>query len=83
MKIGITTAIIAIASMTGQSVIASSDVAEDNAESCYDAGFDDGENGPFSEATWDHCGDEEGGDDSYYDGFIDGCMSADNSRDVC
>jgi hypothetical protein len=84
MKIGITTAMIAIASMTGQSVIASSDVPEDNAESCYDAGFDDGEKGPFNEATWDHCGDEEGGDDAYYDGFIDGCMSVEgNTRDVC
>jgi hypothetical protein len=52
-------------------------------DSCYDAGYDDGQNGPFSEPTWDHCGDEEGGDDAYYDGFIEGCMDADNSREVC
>jgi hypothetical protein len=63
--------------------IASGDIVEDNAESCYNVGYDDGRNGPFNEATWDHCGDGEGGDDAYYDGFIDGCMSADNSSDIC
>lgn len=53
-------------------------------DSCYDSGFRAGQNGPFSQPTWDHCGDEEGGDDAYYKGFIKGCMSVEgNSNDVC
>jgi hypothetical protein len=53
-------------------------------DSCRDAGYDDGRNGPFSQGTYDHCGDEEGGDDAYYNGFIDGCMSVEgNTKDVC
>lgn len=51
--------------------------------SCYKSGFNAGQNGPFSQATYDHCGDEEGGDDAYYNGFINGCMKADNSEEVC
>jgi hypothetical protein len=51
--------------------------------SCYDSGYDDGQNGPFSQGTYDHCG-EGYGDDDYYEGFIDGCISVeDNTRDVC
>ena len=51
--------------------------------SCGDAGYDDGQNGPFSQPTYDHCGDEEGGDDAYFNGFINGCIDAGNTRDVC
>lgn len=58
------------------------DLADWN-DSCRDAGYDDGQNGPFSQPTYDHCGDEQGGDVSYYNGFIEGCMEADNTRDVC
>ena len=53
-------------------------------DSCRAAGYDDGQNGPFSQGTRDHCGEEEGGDDAYYKGFIDGCKSVEsNTRDVC
>ncbi len=58
-------------------------------DSCRDAGHDDGQNEPFSQGTYDHCGeeeggDDEGGDDAYYEGFIDGCKSVEgNTRDVC
>ena len=53
-------------------------------DSCRDAGYEQGQNGPFSVDTYDHCGDENGGDDAYYKGFIDGCMSVeDNTKDVC
>jgi hypothetical protein len=52
-------------------------------DSCRDAGYDDGQYGPFSQPTYDHCGDEAGGDDAYYSGCIEGCMDADNTRDVC
>jgi hypothetical protein len=52
--------------------------------SCREAGYEDGQNGPFSEPTYDHCGDDAGGDDAYYKGFIDGCMSVEgNTKDVC
>jgi hypothetical protein len=51
---------------------------------CYDAGLSDGQNEPFNHATYDHCGDEPGGADAYYEGFIDGCLAVeDNTRDVC
>jgi hypothetical protein len=53
-------------------------------DSCYDAGYDDGQNNPFNHDTYDHCADEEGGDQAYYDGFIDGCMSVEgNTRGIC
>ena len=53
-------------------------------DSCRDAGYEDGQNGPFSVDTYDHRGDEKGGDKSYYKGFIDGCMSVEgNTKDVC
>jgi hypothetical protein len=43
-----------------------------------------GQNGPFNDATYDHCGDEATGDQAYLDGFIDGCMSVEgNTRDIC
>jgi hypothetical protein len=58
------------------------DLADWN-DNCRDAGYEDGQNGPFNQPTYDHCGDEEGGDVSYYKGFIEGCMDADNTRDVC
>lgn len=61
------------------------ELAEDEwNDSCRDAGYDDGRNRPFSLGTYDHCGEEEGGDDAYYNGFIEGCMSVEgNTRDVC
>jgi hypothetical protein len=49
-------------------------------DACYNDGFYDGENNPFSQELYEFC--EQYGDE-YYDGFIDGCMSADNSREVC
>ena len=53
-------------------------------DGCRDAGYEHGQNGPFSVDTYDHCGDEKGGDDAYYKGFIDGCMSVEgNTKDVC
>jgi hypothetical protein len=84
MKIGyIILATLAISlvpwAMIGTNVNASSEWND----SCYDAGYDDGQNNPFNPDTFDHCADEDGGDQSYYDGFIDGCMDADNSREVC
>ena len=51
--------------------------------SCYNSGFNDGQ---MAHLVNQHgiCGDEEGGDDAYYAGFIDGCISVEgNTRDVC
>lgn len=59
-------------------------IYEDWNESCRAAGFEDGRNGPFNDATYDHCGDEATGDKAYLDGFVDGCMSVEgNTGDVC
>lgn len=45
--------------------------------SCEGDGLYDGKNSAFSQGLYDMCG------DTYYDSFIEGCMSVDNSRDVC
>jgi len=52
-------------------------------DTCYASGYKAGQNGPFSRETYDHCGDEDNGDDAYYNGFINGCIEVDNTRDVC
>lgn len=53
-------------------------------QSCYDGGFRDGQNKPFENEAHKECGDYGDGADRYYDGFIDGCMSASgNTKDVC
>ena len=44
---------------------------------CEGDGLYDGKNGPFSQELYDMCG------DPYYEGFIEGCMSEGNTRDVC
>jgi hypothetical protein len=49
----------------------------------WNDGYNDGQNGSFDVDKYNNCGDEEGGDDAYYNGFIKGCMDADNSREVC
>lgn len=46
--------------------------------SCHDKGYVDGQNHPFSQGTYERCGQD------YYQGFIEGCMSVeDNDRDIC
>jgi len=37
----------------------------------------DGKNNPFSQELYEMCG------DTYYDAYIEGCMSVGNTRDVC
>jgi hypothetical protein len=46
---------------------------------CYDVGHDDGLVSSFDDGG---CGDGNQ-DEAYYDGFIAGCMDADNTRGVC
>jgi hypothetical protein len=62
---------------------AGTDENEEQSDSCGSDGYNDGQNGPFDQNRYSGCGDEQGGDDAYYDGFIEGCMDADNSREVC
>jgi hypothetical protein len=83
IKIGIILAALAISLVALATISANVNSSSEQNESCYDAGYDDGQNSPFNHDTFDHCADEDGGDQAYYDGFIDGCLDANNSRDVC
>jgi hypothetical protein len=70
--------------MSGYLTMSNTNASNEWNDSCYDAGYDDGQNNPFNHDTYDHCADEEGGDQAYYDGFIDGCKSVEgNTRVVC
>jgi hypothetical protein len=44
---------------------------------CQSDGHETGQDGSFSQELYDMCG------EPYYDGFIEGCMDADNSRETC
>lgn len=50
--------------------------SQDYRDNCRNAGYEDGQNGPFNHDKHDECG------RFYYDAFIDGCISANNTRDV-
>jgi hypothetical protein len=70
--------------MSGHLMIANANASNEWNDSCYDAGYEDGQNNPFSPDTYNHCADEDGGDQSYYYGFIEGCMSIEgNTREAC
>ena len=46
--------------------------------SCYDRGIIDGKDHPFSQRSYETCGDD------YYKGFLEGCVSVEgNDRDIC
>lgn len=52
--------------------------SKDYRDSCRNAGYEDGQNGPFNHDKHNECG------RFYYDAFIDGCLSVSgNTRDVC
>jgi hypothetical protein len=51
-----------------------------NMETCYNDGYDDGQNNPFDQDRNKGCDDYS---QAYYDGFIEGCISADNTREIC
>lgn len=44
---------------------------------CKNDGIYDGQENPFSQELFEMCG------DTYYDYFIAGCMSVNNTREVC
>ena len=83
MKIEIILAALAISLVPMTMIDANVYASSEWNDSCYDAGYDDGQNNPFNHDTYDNCADEDGGDQAYYDGFIVGCLDANNSRDVC
>jgi hypothetical protein len=49
---------------------------------CEADGYEAGQDGPFSQELYETC-QGIGAGYEYYDAFIEGCMDADNSRDVC
>jgi hypothetical protein len=46
-------------------------------ETCYGIGYIDGKDNPFDKVMLDRCG------DAYYRGFIDGCVAANNTVEIC
>ncbi|MGA7367784.1 MAG: hypothetical protein WBX01_01555 [Nitrososphaeraceae archaeon] len=58
----------------------------DDSEGCYELGYNDGQDNGFRVSFYDHCSRSfylEDGENRYYEGFIDGCIDADNSRETC
>jgi len=53
---------------------------EENRRGCYDDGLEDGQNNPYDHERGRGCDDYSG---SYYNGFIAGCISAENTRETC
>jgi hypothetical protein len=53
---------------------------EENRRNCYEDGFEDGQNNPFDNERDSKCG-EFG--NTYYNGFIAGCVSVDNTKETC
>jgi hypothetical protein len=47
---------------------------------CWQDGYNDGQNGPFSQSRNDGCTDKR---NQYYAGFVQGCKDAGNTEDVC
>jgi hypothetical protein len=56
------------------------DLGNQNMGKCWDDGFEDGQNNPFNQERDFGCGDYR---DMYYKGFIAGCESAGNTKEMC
>jgi hypothetical protein len=57
------------------------ELGEQNRRYCYDLGYEDGQDHPFNRDLYEGCLDYV---DTYYPGFIDGCMDvAGNTREIC
>jgi hypothetical protein len=57
-------------------MVANGSNGEDNGD-CYNSGVTDGQDHPFNQNKYDECG------SAYYEGFLSGCMSAGNDREMC
>ncbi len=53
-----------------------------SAIACEADGYEAGQDGPFSQELYETC-QGIGAGDAYYDAFIEGCMDAGNTEDVC
>lgn len=56
------------------------DLKQANMNKCWDDGFEDGQNNPFNQERFEGCHDYQ---DMYYKGFIAGCKSAGNTKEMC
>jgi hypothetical protein len=56
------------------------ELGEENEQTCYNVGYQDGLNRPFDQQKNKGC-DDYGS--QYYHGFMTGCMAADNTREIC
>jgi hypothetical protein len=55
-----------------------------NADRCYDVGYQDGRNNPFSATTFEECDTEskfKDGQNQYKEGFLDGCKSVEGNKE--
>jgi hypothetical protein len=60
--------------------------AQIGASSCYDDGYEDGKDNPFSPDRYEACNgsDEGAGNNEYYNGFVAGCLSVKgNTAEIC
>lgn len=58
----------------------------DDSEGCYELGYNDGQDNGFRVSFFNHCDRPfylDDGENKYYEGWIDGCIDADNSRETC
>ena len=53
---------------------------QENLDSCYDDGYEDGQNNPFDQERNEGCDDYQR---MYYKGFIAVCESVGNTQDIC
>ncbi len=64
--------------MTMTTVSSTAYAGGDKGNSCSKKGIEDGKDHPFSQGTYEKCG------DNYYNKFKEGCMSVEgNDRDTC
>jgi hypothetical protein len=56
-----------------------------SSDECFDEGFEDGRDNPFSQDKYVECGGSQGaGNNAYYNGFVAGCLSVEgNTANIC
>jgi hypothetical protein len=58
----------------------SDDLGDQNMQDCYDDGYEDGRNNPYDHERGEGCREYQS---MYHKGFIEGCISADNTKEIC
>jgi len=64
----------------GNEEINNNDLGNENMQGCHDDGYEDGQNNPFNQDRNKGCTDYQ---NMYYKGFIAGCKSAGNTKEIC